>query len=176
MGINIEIDHLTPCLLDNATGELVDTEYLKASASDIEKIRAGGWLFDWTAPDLHNAEIYILCVQGEDEIQGLVAITVEQRNLAVHLQLAESAPHNKGKNKKYDGVGGHLFAIAVQISLENGFGGFIYFEAKNMELVKHYQDAFGAFWCGMPHEYSMLIDEDAAKNLLDEYTLIRGGD
>ena len=47
---------------------------------------------------------------------------------------------------------------------------------KNMELVKHYQDAFGAFWCGMPHEYSMLIDEDAAKNLLDEYTLIRGGD
>lgn len=118
MGINIEIDHLTPCLLDNATGELVDTEYLKASASDIEKIGAGGWLFDWTAPDLHNAEIYKLCVKGEDEIQGLVAITVEQRNLAVHLQLAESAPHNKGKNKKYDGVGGHLFAIAVQISLE----------------------------------------------------------
>ncbi len=125
---------------------------------------------------MHNAEIYKLCVKGEDEIQGLVAITVEQRNLAVHLQLAESALHNKGKNKKYDGVGGHLFAIAVQISLENGFGGFIYFEAKNMELVHHYQDAFGAFWCGMPHEYSMLIDEDAAKKLLDEYTLIRGGD
>ena len=67
-------------------------------------------------------------------------------------------------------------ASVSERSLENGFGGFIYFEAKNMELVKHYQDAFGAFWCGMPHEYSMLIDEDAAKNLLDEYTLIRGGD
>ena len=103
-------------------------------------------------------------------------MTVERGKLAVKLQLAERATHNKGKNKKYDGVGGNLFAIAVQISLENGLGGFIYFVAKNMELVKHYQDAFGAFWCGMPHEYSMLIDEDAAKNLLDEYTLIRGGD
>ena len=68
-------------------------------------------------------------------------------------------------------MGGHLFAIAAQRSLEAGYGGFIYFEAKNRELVDHYRDAFGAVLIGMPHEYSMIIDEDAAQKLLRAYTL-----
>ena len=76
-----------------------------------------------------------------------------------------------GTGKQYEGVGGHLFAIAVQKSIDAGYGGFIYFEAKNMELVKHYEEKFGAALVGMPHQYSMVIDEEAAARLVKAYTL-----
>lgn len=71
-------------------------------------------------------------------------------------------------------MGGHLFAIAAQKSTEAGYGGFIYFEAKNVELVRHYAEKFGAFLMGMPHQYSMILDEDAAQRLLENYTLNGG--
>ncbi len=68
-----------------------------------------------------------------------------------------------------------MFAIATQKSFEAGYGGFIYFEAKNLDLVKHYHEKFGAILIGRPHEYSMIIDERAAKQLLEViYTLIGG--
>ena len=100
-----------------------------------------------------------------------MAIEEDGRNSAFHLSLAESAPHNLGTGKQYEGVGGHLFAIAVQKSIDAGYGGFIYFEAKNMELVKHYEEKFGAALVGMPHQYSMVIDEEAAARLVKAYTL-----
>lgn len=90
---------------------------------------------------------------------------------AVYLKLAESALHNMGNNKLYEGVGRHLFAIAAQISVDNGYGGFIYFEAKNIELVQHYQEAFGGKLIGGVHQYRMIIDEDSAEELLMKYTL-----
>ncbi len=76
-----------------------------------------------------------------------------------------------GNNKSYEGVGGHLFAIAAQTFVDKGYGGFIYFEAKNIELVQHYQEAFGGKLIGGVHQYRMIIDEDAAKELLSKYTL-----
>jgi hypothetical protein len=54
-----------------------------------------------------------------------------------------SAPHNRDENKKYAGVGGHLFAIAIKLSIANGFDGYICFEAKNLELVEHYAIMLG---------------------------------
>lgn len=118
-----------------------------------------------------NCQIYKLTVKDDNTIQGLVAIENQPENYAFHLKLAESAPHNRGETKKYEGVGGHLFAIAAMESNKAGYGGFIYFEAKNMELVHHYHDKFGAVLIGIPHEYSMIIDETAAQELLAAYTL-----
>lgn len=174
MKVEILIDHFTPCLLDNESGMMVDTTFVRASRKELTGLRKQGWQFQWRGKDLQGAEIYKLCLKGDEQIQGLVAIRNEPQNMAYHLQLAESAPHNRGEKRRYDGVGGHLFAIAAQRSKEAGYGGFIYFEAKNTELVAHYQDAFGAYWIGRPHEYSMIIDEEAAQRLLDAYTLLGG--
>lgn len=44
-------------------------------------------------------------------------------------------------------------------------------DAKNTDLVKHYQKALGATLLGIPHPYRMFIDEDTAENLLKIYTL-----
>ncbi len=169
--VDVEIDRFTPCLVERSSGKIVDTTYELATPEDRKGLKKQGWLFNWNHKHLSNSDVYKLTLKGDPVIQGLVAIEDRPDSKAVHLSLAESAPHNKGATKQYDGVGGHLFAIAVQKSYENGYGGFIYFEAKNMELVKHYQDEFGAALIGMPHEYSMIIDEDAAAVLRSAYTL-----
>ena len=166
---DIRIDKFTPCLEERATGKIVDTSYSLASKKELSKLK--GWNFNWTASDLKDAEIYKLTLTDNEEIQGLVAITKFERDKAIYVNIAESAPHNLGRQKRYNGVGGHLFAIAAKKSMDFGYGGFVFMDAKNTDLVKHYQKVLGAALLGMPHQYRMIIDEESAAMLLNNYTL-----
>ena len=167
--MELTIDKFTPCLEDATTGELVSTIYKKATQEELTALKK--WKFNWLDKDLENTDIYKLCIVGNNDIQGLVALTDFQRDRAIYVNLAESAPHNTGKNKKYNGVGGHLFAIAADISYEKGYGGFIFMDAKNIELVQHYSKTLGAVLLGRPHPYRMFVDEENAVKLLNTYTL-----
>lgn len=100
----------------------------------------------------------------------MIALQYEERDKAVYAHIAESAPWNRGKSKRYEGVGGHLFAIAAQKSMEKGYGGFVFLDAKNADLVRHYEEALGAQFLGIAHPYRMIIDEEAAARLLRIYT------
>lgn len=171
MGLSLKIDKFTPCLIEKATGNIVNTKYSIATDDELKLLKNKGWNFDWTADDLKDAIVYKLILENDDSIQGLVALKDMPNDYAVYLKLAESAPQNIGNNRNYEGVGGHLFAIAAQTSVDNGYGGFIYFEAKNIELVQHYQETFRGKLIGGVHQYRMIIDEDAAKELLSKYTL-----
>lgn len=172
--MNLKIDTFSPCLIHKKTGRIIETAYSVADVDELKKLKSAGWLFDWTGIDLKDATVYKLTDVGKNEIQGLVALTDYKRDHAVYVNLAESAPGNKGANKLYEGVGGHLFAIAANESVKKGYGGFLFLDAKNMELVAHYKTALGAQLLGMPHPYRMIIDESAAKKLLDIYTLREG--
>ena len=171
MGLSIEIDRFTPCLVKTRTGEIVNTIYGAVQKSELKSLKRAGWNFNWSADDLANTDVYKLTLEGDDKIQGLIAITDFPKDKALYINLAESAPHNLGNSKEYDGVGGHLFAIAAKESLDRGYGGFLFLDAKNMDLVQYYQEKFGATLLGMPHPYRMFIDEIHAKKLLDIYTL-----
>ena len=170
MKIDIQIDKLTPCLEEIATGEVLQTTFSLAKKSELEGLQEKGWYFDWTDDELKNSNIYKLQIKGDDVIQGLVAAKVERG--AVYVNIVESAPHNQPPNKKYAGVGGHLFAIAMKLSIVNKFGGYIYFDAKNTELVKHYSDTLGATIVGTRfHEYRMEVLEEDAQAVIEKYTL-----
>lgn len=168
MGTAVKIDRFTPCLVETSSGEIVDTQYSLATTEDL---KTSGWNFNWSDSDLRNSEVYKLTLKGDNKIQGLVALNDFKKDNAVYVKLAESAPHNIGKNKKYDGVGGHLFAIAIKKSIERGYGGFVFMDAKNIELVEHYHKTLGAVHIGGVHPYRMYIDEDNAQKILDYYTL-----
>lgn len=170
--MDLMIDQFTPCLLDTKTGKLIDTSFSPASTEELRKVK--GWGFDWTDKALLQDQVYKLTVAGGDEIQGLVAIRRMERDRAIYVHIAESAPHNLGVGKRFSGVGGHLFAIAAQKSVEAGYGGFFFMDAKNVELVRHYQKTLGAIHLGMPHEYRMIVEEEAAAHLLEVYTLKEG--
>ena len=170
MHVDVVIDRLPPCLIDIATGQIYQTTFSVANASEICDLQQKGWNFDWTHKDLAYCNIYKLQAENDDEIQGLVAAEVVRG--AVYIHLAESAPHNQPPEKKYDGVGGHLFAIAVKLSLAMGFGGYVYFEAKNQALADHYLNILGARLLRTRiHDYRMEIDEESAQILIDKYTL-----
>lgn len=171
MRMDIQIDEMTPCLVESSTGRIVQTTFSQATKQEIKGLKGKGWLFDWSDADLARDDIYKLVLSGDDEIQGLIALRYEERSRAVYAHLAESAPQNRGESRKYKGVGGHLFAIAAQESVKRGYGGFIFLDAKNADLVKHYEKSLGAVLLGMPHPYRMIIDEEAAARLLQTYTL-----
>ena len=71
--------------------------------------------------------------------------------------------------QKYEGVGGHLFAIAADKSIQWGHGGAIYAFAANEELLKHYIDKFGGVYIGLLHRYHFGIPEENAKKMLEVY-------
>lgn len=173
MGLSIEIDKFTPCLVEKATGKIVDTQYSVATKNELKAINKQGWNFNWTSDDLRNSTTYKLTLDndGKNTIQGLIAVTDFPKDKALYINIAESAPHNIGKNKMYEGVGGHLFAIAAKESVNKGYEGFMFLDAKNIDLVKYYHDKFGATLLGMPHPYRMFIDEHNAHKLLKVYTL-----
>ncbi len=168
-GVEMHIDKFTPCLEDAKTGEIISTSFSLASKREL--VRLNGWKFNWNDSSLDTSEIYKLTIKGDDIIQGLISISKRDGDKAMYINIVESAPHNIGTAKKYNGVGGHLYAIAAQKSVEAGYGGFLFMDAKNMELVEHYEKTLGAVLLGRPHPYRMFIDEETAHKLLEIYTL-----
>ncbi len=168
-GVNMHIDKFTPCLEDAKTGEILPTSFALASKSELKQLK--GWNFNWVDSSLKDSAVYKLTLKGDNKIQGLVALTKYERDKAMYVNIVESAPHNLGVNKQYNGVGGHLYAIAVQKSVECGYGGFVFMDAKNIDLVEHYRKTLKATWLGHPHEYRMFINEESAQRLLAIYTM-----
>ena len=157
--IAVEIDELTPCLKDDNTGAILETEVIRIRrASFLKNYNSRtGWYTNW-AELLKENEIYALVIKGTVDIQGLVAMCTAPLN---NKQL--------GNKPKYIGVGGHLFAIAAQKSMDYGFGGAVTGFAANMDLVEHYCKAFQAEHIGMLHEYQIFIDEKQAQELVEVY-------
>lgn len=171
--INVWIDELTPCLKDATTGEMISTEVLRVvRKSFLEKYNEKtGWYVDW-ASLLDTDEIYALVVKGTVDIQGLVAIERDDDSRAIYVSWMVAAPQNNKmltENIKNLGVGGHLFAIAADKSVEYGYDGFLYGFAANKELLEHYMESFKADFIGMRHPYQFMIDDIGAKEIREVY-------
>ena len=171
--IDIWIDEIVPCLKDTQTGEIKETVVFKIeSRAYLKKFRkSNGWHINWNEIP-KNIEVYALALKDDNTIQGLVGIKNDKDSHAVYLHWACTAPHNNKHeygSQKYIGVGGHLFAIAADKSVEWGFEGAVHGFAANEELLKHYIDVFHAVYLGMLHQYQFFIDEEQAKELLEVY-------
>lgn len=162
MEVNILIDKLTDCLVDRSTEEIVETEYIKR-ASKIKKIDYSGWKFNWSTTEKNGYDIYELFVKGNPNVQGRISLKIDGG--VANVDIVETAPHNFGHNGKYEGVGGHLFAIACKISLENGCDGVVAFDSKS-DLVEYYKKELNAIEI---YPRRMVIFEEAAQILLDKY-------
>lgn len=160
--VGVEIDEFTPCLRDMKTGKLVDTEYHPVSISKAQANRmlAEGWNFDWSKT---KGQVIRLSIVGSDTPQGYISFYDDQGFTRV--DLVESAPYNIGKDKRFAGVGPHLFAIAAEASFRAGNDGFVSFTPKTL-LHNHYRDSLGAQ--DLPNG-DQFIDTRAALVLLKKY-------
>jgi len=170
--ICVEIDELTPCLRDVKTGDIVETEVIRIKRSSfLSKFNKNTkWYISW-ADLLKENEIYALVVKGSVSIQGMVAVRPDCDMKAAFVSWMVAAPHNNsqmlydGEQKEYSGVGGHLFAIASQISCKYGFGGAISGFAANSDLMSHYCDVFNAEPICMLHPYQIFISEEEGEKI-----------
>jgi hypothetical protein len=81
------------------------------------------------------------------------------------MDLLESAPFNRGKNKLYEGIAGSLVAYACKISFQQGYNGYVSFTSKT-KLIDHYSKTLGAIQHG---GQLMIINTIAANILIDKY-------
>ena len=136
-GVDIKIDQFTNCLKDKKTGKEINTEIkpYKPKSKDLQ-----GWKFDWTKET--DSNISALYLENDKVIQGLIATRLDSSSNAVYVKLAETAPHNYGKDGEYAGVGAHLFAYACKEAKDNNFDA-VYFVSKT-KLKDYYTDKLGA--------------------------------
>ena len=171
--IDIWIDEIVPCLKNVKTGETEETVVFRVeSRKYLKNFRENnGWRIDWSRLQ-KDVEVYALATARDNEIQGLIGIRNDTSAKAVYLYWACTAPHNNIHDlgsQKYSGVGGHLFAIAADKSVEWGYNGLMYGYAANAALLKHYIETLYAEYIGITHQFHFIIDEEAAKRLLEVY-------
>lgn len=159
--IDIEIDKLTDCLVDNSTEEKVNT-YVVNLKKPIDNTK--DWSFNWNKVIKEDMNVKALKVVNSDEIQGLIATTIDPSG-GLYVKLVESAIQNRGNDKKYSGVGAHLFAIACKEAKDNGID-FIYFDSKT-NLIDYYRKKLGAVQIG--NSQRMFIDSEAFELLINTY-------
>ena len=166
IALDFEIDKLTNSIQNTISGDSFSTEVSRLIKTDLKQItKKNGWAFNWkTELDDNTREVYKLTINNNPNIiQGILSITIETDH--VYMDLLESAPFNKGKNKLYDGVAGNLVAYACKISFQNGFDGYLSFTAKT-KLIAHYTNTLNAFHFG---GHLMIINTIAASKLIDQY-------
>lgn len=171
--IDVFIDELTPCLKDTETGELIQTEVIQIKRKSFLKkfTKSNGWSTKWNKL-VDSAEVYALVIKGTVDIQGLVALSASYPMNAVYVNWMCASPNNNKQivdKPQYYGVGGHLFAIAVQKSNDFGFGGDLTGFAANKELLKHYIDVFNADFLGILHPYQFAITGENSQKIMEAY-------
>lgn len=171
--VDIWIDTITPCLIDTVTNKKEETVVFKIeSRSYLKQFTVkNGWNIDWVKLS-KDVECYALALRGNNEIQGLIAIKNDINADAVYLHYASTAPHNDKHRhgfQRYSGVGGHLFAIAAEKSIEWHHGGSLYGFAADKKLLDHYVETFGAIRVGILHPYHFWIPEERSEKIMEVY-------
>ena len=165
MLIDIEIDKLCNSIENTISGDVFDTGVVQMFSKDIRQIKKADWLFNWQEQiKLNDRATYKLVIKDNQKIiQGLISLSNRGDHLYMHL--IESAKFNKGKTKIYTGVPGNLVAFACKLSFEEGYDGYLAFDAKTI-LIKHYQETlYATHFKGT----KMIIETPAAHRLINRY-------
>ncbi len=172
--ITFTIDALTPCLKETTTGEIYETEVIRLKRkSFLAKFnKRTGWYVNWSKFG-DDVEVYALVLKGTVDVQGLLAITCDDLAKAVHIEWACTAPWNnkiQDGTQRYQGVGGHLFAIAAELSFKYGYEGYIFGEASSEKVFDYYVEEFQAMQISTSYEpYRFMIDGENTQKLMEVY-------
>lgn len=166
IALDFEVDKLTNSIQNTISGDSFQTEVSRLTKADLKQvIKKNGWAFNWKNElDDNSREVYKLTISNNPNIiQGILSLTIEPDH--VYMDLLESAPFNRGKNKLYEGVAGNLVAYACKVSFQNSFDGYLSFTAKT-KLIDHYTKTLEAYHFG---GHLMIINTIAANKLIDKY-------
>lgn len=173
--INFTVDDIVPCLKETATGDLYDTEVIRIRRKSIlaKYNQHTGWYVNWSKfPG--DVEVYALVLKGTNDVQGMIAVQYNEDAQGVYVLWACTAPQNnihEFHQQRFLGVGGHLLAIASDLSVQHGYEGYIYAEAANRDLFEYYSKEFGAVTLpAINNPYRFMLTEQATARLREVYS------
>jgi hypothetical protein len=160
--ISQQIGKLTNSIENRISGDSFATDVIKLKVDELEHLTKG-WKFNWSK-EFSLGTVFKLVIRFAPEvIQGLISIS--DKGDHIFMNLIESAPHNYGTKKVYEGVAGNLVAFACKVSLLKGYSGIVVFEAKT-KLIEHYKLTLQA---EMITRNRMFIDSKPALYLIEKY-------
>ena len=161
-------------VFDLSCSQEVPAEILPATESDFRLTVQDCWQTSWMSKYLQEPFLqkYALKIAATGELVGLGAYRNMPEIFLVYIEYIESAPNSNptlSKNRKYRGIGAALLAYGVQLSIDSGYGATIYLKAKTSEIREHYIRDFGAIPFSHREPFLLLIDGEAARNLLFQF-------
>jgi hypothetical protein len=160
--ISQKIDKLTNSIVNRISGDSFETDVNEFQKAEWKKIKKG-WKFNWER-EFSYCQVYKLVIRHYPVItQGLISLIDKEDH--IYMNLIETAPHNFGKEKIYEGVLGNLVAFACKLSFEKGYDGYVAFEPKS-KLVEHYKQMLKAQQISSNR---MIINTNAAMFLINTY-------
>lgn len=161
-------------VIDLAGGGELPAQILPATAEDFRQTTRERWQTSWQSEYIQDPalEKFALKVAKTGELIGLGAYRDVPEGVLVYVEYIESAPHSNptlAGQRKYRGIGAALLAHGVQLSVDRGYGGAIYLKAKTSEIREHYIRDFGAIPFSRVEPFLLLIDGDAARELLSQF-------
>lgn len=166
IALDFEVDRLTNSIVNTISADSFPTEVIRLTKTDVKQVtKKIGWSFNWKKElDDNTKEVYKLTIINNPSIiQGLLSFTLQPDH--IYMDLLESAPFNRVRNKLYEGVPGNLVAYACKVSFQHGFNGYVSFTAKT-KLIEHYTKTLAAIHFG---GHLMIINTVSANALIDKY-------
>mgnify|MGYP000666345219 CR=1 FL=1 len=138
----------------------------------LSKTEETKWQFDWKElAKVEGVFFYKLTLASSpSQIEGLLMLTLIHDEM-LFMNNIEVAPHNYGREGRYNFVAGTLIAYACKKSFSLGQGdylGFLAFESKS-NLIELYQKKYGA---SLAVGQKMFFSPEAAKKLMNKYLSI----
>lgn len=158
--ISQKVGRLTNSIVNRLSEDSFDTDVIELQKAELKNLKKG-WKFDWKI-EVKESNVYKLVIRSSPDV---ILISIEEQKDFIFMRLVETAPHNYGSNKVYEGVLGNLVAFACKASFEHGYFGYVAFEAKS-KLVNHYTLILKAKSISGTR---MFIDTDAAAILVNTY-------
>lgn len=160
-------------VFDILNNQLTEAEIIPLTKKEDIPLKKDGWNFNWRQlARQDNSQPYILkLVDPPKTVEGALLLRIEAEMLI--MDVLEIAPHNVGKNKRFDFVAGALIAYACRESfkIEGNYKGFLTFVAKT-KLIDWYKKKYGA---ELTLGQRMFIDWENGKKLIEEYLNRKGG-
>ena len=102
-------------IIELQNGKIHPIEILPIEIQDFKILNSNRYFFNWK--EEIKFEIYKLCIEGKNDILGLMSLQRIPTEWRVHIRLLTVSSENKGQHKLYDKIAGNLIAFAAKISV-----------------------------------------------------------
>jgi len=162
------------------TNEEVNASIVKGDPIKLPSV-TDGWRFNFNRQAKKgNSQAYVLITEETPDIIEGCLIYKMRDEIEPYLAFIEIAPHNRGRQKKYDKVAGCLIAYASRLSFilaEGPYKGWLAFEVSEekkenqLKLMTIYSTKYGAI--RLAETNTMLIKPEDGEKLIEEYITLQ---